>query len=295
MNLSYQLDNLFDEKSWGSDSFMKSSLYKITANQTSYGDFSSYDYADYYQFSSGIGDYTIYVTGDSSNGFAKSAYSSDFSIKILDSSGNDTGLTSSNYDIYTKSISYTAKSDQTYYIEIKNNSFSDIAYAASLEASYSSSLSTESFGANGISKNGTNANDYLIGTNGNDTLGGGFGSDTLVGGMGNDTYYVNANTIIREYTGEGIDTVWTNDSHGVAESVDYFKLPENVENVTNLGGSTFSCDGNSLDNYMQSVSSLTDVPVTFLAIVRTVFSARNTEMTKLGINGRGFNQFQVKS
>jgi hypothetical protein len=31
------------------------------------------------------------------------------------------------------------------------------------------------------------------------------------------------------------------------------------------------------------------------AIVRTVFSARNTKMTKLGISGRGFNQFQVKS
>jgi Ca2+-binding RTX toxin-like protein len=250
MNLSYQLDNLFDEKSWSSDSFMKSSLYKITANQTSYGDFSSYDYTDYYQFSSGIGDYTIYVTGDSTNGFTTSTPNYLFSIKMLDSSGKDIGITVSNYDTYTKSMSYTAPSDQTYYLEIDNTIGSSFSYAATLQASYSSSTTTPP------SLYGTKGNDYLVGTTEADYLDGGFGIDTMLGGLGNDTYIINSTSTITEKNGEGIDKVYVNGyNYGyVSDDISYYKLPINVENITNFGDGQFSCDGNELDNYMHTIS-----------------------------------------
>ena len=189
MNLSNQLDSLWDEKSWGSDSFMKSSLYKVQTYQTSYGDFSGSDYKDYYQFSSGIGTYTIYVTADSVNGFKTSTGNYNFNIRILDSLGNDIGLTSSSYDIYTKQISFTSKTDSTYYLEIKNSLFTDFSYATTLRSSISSDpiISTINPASNNTIYS-TNGNDYLVGTSNDDDLSGGFGSDTLIGGLGNDTY-----------------------------------------------------------------------------------------------------------
>jgi hypothetical protein len=235
MNLSYQLSSLYDEKSWGSDSAFRSSLYKIQNNQTSYGSFSSSDYTDYYQFSSGVGDYTIYVTGDSSNGFKKSAYSSDFSIKILDSYGNDTGLTSSSYDLYTKSISYTAKSDSTFYLEIKNNLFSDISYAATLKSDYSSTppsnTTTTSKSINGTqgndSLNGSAGVDMIYGFSGSDTIDGVLGMDFMYGGLGDDYYFVeDPLAYVIEKENEGTDVILTDFSQ---------ILPLNVENLFYYG------------------------------------------------------------
>ena len=251
MYLGSQLDSLYDEKSWGSDSYSSSSsLYKVQQNWTSYGNFSSSDYKDYYQFSSSVGDFTLYVTGDSTNGFATSTPNYLFSIKMLDSSGKDIGIAASSFDTSTKSISYTAPSDQTYYLEIDNTIGSSFSYAATLQPSYSSSPTTPA------SLDGTNGNDYLVGTSGEDDLMGGFGTDTLVGGSGNDIYYVNANSNIIENSNGGTDEVFTNSSGGIlAESLTYFKLPANVENIFDFGNRAFYSDGNELNNFMCSVGT----------------------------------------
>jgi Ca2+-binding RTX toxin-like protein len=246
MNLSNQLDSLWDEKSWGSDSFMKSSLYKVQTYQTSYGDFSGSDYKDYYQFSSGIGAYTIFVTGDSINGFKTSTWNYNFNIKILDSSGNDIGLTSSSYDTYTKQISFTSKTDSTYYLEITNALFTDFSYATTIKLDASSSTSSTT---NSNFLSGTLGNDYLTGTNNADTLNGGLGNDTLSGGLGDDTYYVYLNTVIKENNNEGVDIIWVGGNGALDLYMpSYLKIPDNVENVGYFGTGKFYCDGNTLDN-----------------------------------------------
>ncbi|MBL8712789.1 MAG: hypothetical protein JNM12_07800 [Alphaproteobacteria bacterium] len=54
-------------------------------------------------------------------------------------------------------------------------------------------------------------NDILNGGNGNDGLIGGTGIDTFIGGLGDDTFEVTeANEVITEYIGQGIDRVVTN-------------------------------------------------------------------------------------
>ena len=85
-------------------------------------------------------------------------------------------------------------------------------------------------------------NHELSGLAGNDTLIGGSGVDTLVGGTGNDVYQVaNAQTVITELKGQGMDVVETR--------VD-FVLPDNVENLILAGGAIGI--GNALDNRLES-------------------------------------------
>ncbi len=70
-------------------------------------------------------------------------------------------------------------------------------------------------------------NDTLVGGNGNDTLFGGTGNDSLVGGRDNDTYYVDSlRDTIREFSGEGNDTV-------IASISDY-SLADRANHVENL-------------------------------------------------------------
>ena len=77
---------------------------------------------------------------------------------------------------------------------------------------------------------GSNGNDRLDGGNGNDLLKGGPDPDVMIGGAGNDTFIVNnPGDVVRENPGEGIDQV--------RSSEHYYKLPDNVENLTMFGGS----------------------------------------------------------
>lgn len=100
------------------------------------------------------------------------------------------------------------------------------------------------------SLNGTSGDDFLSGLGGKDTLNGLAGNDILSGGSGNDLmvggtgddYYIVTETgdVVKELSGEGIDTVQT--------SVNY-TLPANVEKLTLVGnGGNLNGTGNSLSN-----------------------------------------------
>jgi len=86
-------------------------------------------------------------------------------------------------------------------------------------------------------------NDSIIGGQGHDTLIGGAGNDTLAGGLGNDIYFVDGpNDVIVELLGEGTDEVRT------ALGTYSLAARANVENLTYMGGATFSGTGNALAN-----------------------------------------------
>ncbi|MBD1867726.1 calcium-binding protein [Cyanobacteria bacterium FACHB-471] len=97
---------------------------------------------------------------------------------------------------------------------------------------------------------GWSGNDELYGGAGNDTLKGESGDDYMAGGTGNDTYYVDSayslssnGDIVKEYAGEGTDTIYT--------SVSLFSFDSsNVENFVLTGDATL-CAGNSLSNKME--------------------------------------------
>ncbi|MBF7686568.1 hypothetical protein I2F17_12140, partial [Acinetobacter sp. B10A] len=87
---------------------------------------------------------------------------------------------------------------------------------------------------------GGSSDDELIGHEGNDWLDGGTGADTMRGGAGNDSYIVdNANDIVIENEGEGIDTI------GARIST---VLPDHVENLTLIGTDDLTGSGNELNN-----------------------------------------------
>ncbi len=112
------------------------------------------------------------------------------------------------------------------------------------------SLATNGFGNaqdNAITGNEANnslagfaGNDSLSGGAGDDFLDGGSGADALAGGTGNDTYFVdNADDIVSEAAGEGMDTVRSSIS---------FALGANVEHLTQLGSANIDATGNAFDN-----------------------------------------------
>ena len=84
-------------------------------------------------------------------------------------------------------------------------------------------------------------NDTVAGQIGNDTLDGGAGADYLEGGKGDDIYYVDdAADVVREFAGEGTDTVLS--------TVDVRSLGVNIENVTLLGSDDTFAAGNDAAN-----------------------------------------------
>lgn len=90
---------------------------------------------------------------------------------------------------------------------------------------------------------GNEDNDVLNGGENDDVLDGGVGADTLVGGLGNDNFYVDSpNDVVVEAANEGIDTIL------ISTTSDFPILPDNVENMTLLNGSTRFARGNSLNN-----------------------------------------------
>jgi len=87
---------------------------------------------------------------------------------------------------------------------------------------------------------GSGGIDVIYGMAGNDVLNGGGGADTLIGGRGDDTYVVdNANDVLTENAGEGVDTVQASVS---------WTLGDNFENLTLTGTGNIKGTGNALDN-----------------------------------------------
>lgn len=87
---------------------------------------------------------------------------------------------------------------------------------------------------------GNAAANTLYGLDGNDIVDGKAGADILIGGLGNDSYIVDqADDVIVEFSGEGIDTV----TSGIS-----YALSEHVENLTLSGSGAGTGTGNVLDN-----------------------------------------------
>jgi Ca2+-binding RTX toxin-like protein len=90
---------------------------------------------------------------------------------------------------------------------------------------------------------GNGAANILIGGDGNDTLIGGAGSDNMTGGAGDDVYVVDATGDVVNETApgsSGIDLVKT--------TLSSYTLGTNVEKLQYTGTSTFTGNGNALDN-----------------------------------------------
>ncbi|MEM9008954.1 MAG: calcium-binding protein [Cyanobacteria bacterium P01_F01_bin.86] len=94
---------------------------------------------------------------------------------------------------------------------------------------------------------GHEGNDVLTGGPKDDLLDGGEGVDRLVGGNGSDTYKVDSSqdTVI-ENANQGLDHVYSTAS--------YFRLGQNVENLTLEGGSNIHGYGNDLSNTLRGNS-----------------------------------------
>ncbi len=89
---------------------------------------------------------------------------------------------------------------------------------------------------------GTNCSDTLVGTDFDDVIDGRGGADFMRGGRGDDKYYVDSTCdVVREYAGQGTDTIF---------STVTYTLPDNVENITLLGCGDIGATGNALDNVL---------------------------------------------
>lgn len=87
---------------------------------------------------------------------------------------------------------------------------------------------------------GNAAANTLSGLEGNDILDGRAGADILIGGLGNDSYIVDqADDVVVELAGEGIDTVTAGVSH---------VLSDHVENLVLSGSDAIGGTGNAQDN-----------------------------------------------
>jgi Ca2+-binding RTX toxin-like protein len=93
-------------------------------------------------------------------------------------------------------------------------------------------------------------NNEIRGNSGNNRLNGGGGLDRLIGGSGNDTYVIGDDfpgfnfSSVYENAGEGIDTIEWNPS--ISSKYNY--LAEHVENLTLLGTTNSSIEGNKQNN-----------------------------------------------
>ena len=88
---------------------------------------------------------------------------------------------------------------------------------------------------------GTDGDDVLKGTRQDDSIDGGAGADTMRGGLQDDTYYVDdVRDVVREFAGEGYDTVYS--------SVDYV-LRAHTEALT-LRDGAHTGTGNARDNVL---------------------------------------------
>lgn len=101
---------------------------------------------------------------------------------------------------------------------------------------------------------GNDLTNLLVGNDGSNLLHGGLGQDTLVGGLGDDTFVVqDADDIVVEHAGEGVDTIVSNHN---------WTLADGFENLTLLSGDglyPYSGIGNAADNV---ITAAVDVSAT---------------------------------
>lgn len=93
------------------------------------------------------------------------------------------------------------------------------------------------------SLDGGGGDDILYGEKGNDTLGGGTGADSLTGGAGDDRYFVDniKDKITETADGGAKDTVYNS-------SINYYTLPEYVEDLRLQGARPLQATGNPHNN-----------------------------------------------
>ena len=90
--------------------------------------------------------------------------------------------------------------------------------------------------------------DVLFGGAGNDRLDAGSGSNLLAGGSGDDTYWVRTlRDIVKEFTGDGVDTVKTI-MHNLSLTSGNDLQYTSVENLKFIGQGNFNGTGNALNN-----------------------------------------------
>lgn len=98
--------------------------------------------------------------------------------------------------------------------------------------------------AGGSILTGGEGNDALFGSTGNDRLDGGADGDTMWGGVGDDVYTVDSNgDVLWEIEGQGRDTV-------EVYYHDYYRMPDNVEDVVAFDPDYTFIFGNGLNNRM---------------------------------------------
>jgi Ca2+-binding RTX toxin-like protein len=117
----------------------------------------------------------------------------------------------------------------------------DTVYA---DVSYALTANVEQLflmGSTAIDASGNTENNLLVGNTGNNQLNGWAGVDTMIGGAGNDTYIVdNSSDFIWENSGEGMDTIFSEVSYGLAN---------NIENLY-LTGTAIDAVGNTENNLL---------------------------------------------
>jgi Ca2+-binding RTX toxin-like protein len=152
----------------------------------------------------------------------------------------DTGST----NINDRHFSYVAETGGTYYFAVTENNYEAIAPGGT----YLLNVSVTGHAANtvaigGVTLHGDEGHDFLYGGAGDDRLDGGEGQDWMYGGLGDDSYWVTSyGDDIREYAGEGTDTVYQLEG--------YYPLQDNIENLVLVGSLGQTAIGNDLDNHI---------------------------------------------
>jgi len=96
--------------------------------------------------------------------------------------------------------------------------------------------------------------DKLFGGEGNDRLFGDLGTDRMAGGTGNDTYVVSVSDTIVERTGEGRDTIFSNETTQLARNVEVLGLGD-FEPIDGTGnGAANVLLGGSGDNVLRGLA-----------------------------------------